>query len=77
MKGDRVEHVFGMTDYRILEKFLNIYRMVARVEKVPRGEAVCYSEGRTNHVRILRRRRRRLGDFRDKLGGSQLLDDQT
>ena len=68
-KGDRVEHVFSVTDYRILEKFLSINRIVAHVKKGPRGEAVFYSEGRKNHVRILRRRRRRrLEDFRDNWG---------
>jgi hypothetical protein len=59
-----------VTDNRILEKFLSINHIVAHVKKGPRGEAVFYSEGRKNHVRILRRRRRwRLEDFRDKWGG--------
>lgn len=64
-----------MTEYRALGKFLNINLMVAHVKKGATGEAVCYSKGRKNHVRILRRRR--LEDFRDKWGGGvQLLDDQ-
>ena len=65
-----------LTKYRILEKFLNVNLMVAHVKKGATGEALCYSEGRKNHVRILRRMRRSVGDFRDKREGVQLLDGQ-
>jgi len=39
-----------MTEYRILEKFLNINLMVAHVKKGATGEAVYYSEGRKEEL---------------------------